>query len=68
MEDPAALNLGWRKSNYSSNGGGACIEAAHAPGVVLVRDTKDNGVGPVLRVTTADWRRFAAAVRVGTVL
>jgi hypothetical protein len=69
MEDPAAaLNLGWRKSSYSSNGGGACIEAAHVPGAVLVRDTKDNGVGPVLRVTPADWTRFNAAIRADSAL
>jgi hypothetical protein len=40
-----------------------CVEAGHAPGAVLIRDTKDNGVGPVLRVTPADWYRFTRAVR-----
>jgi hypothetical protein len=57
------VNLGWRKSSYSGNGGANCIEAATARGMVLVRDTKDDGRGPVLRVTPADWKRFAASVR-----
>ncbi len=68
MEEPAALSPGWRKSSYSGNGGGACIEAAHAPGTVLVRDTKDNGAGPVLQVTPADWARFTLAIRTGSAL
>ena len=60
--------LPWRKSTYSSNGGAQCIEAAHAPGAVLVRDSKDNGTGPVLRVTPADWGRLTAAVRADSAL
>jgi hypothetical protein len=53
----------WRKSSYSNNGGGECVEAGHAPGAVLIRDTKDNGAGPVLRVTPAGWSRFTARLR-----
>ena len=84
MVEPAAVNPGWRKSSFSGNGGGdcvevgvlpwrkssysngnggACVEAAHVPGTVLVRDTKDDGAGPVLRVTPADWTRFTQTVR-----
>jgi hypothetical protein len=54
----------WRKSSYSSNGGSACVEAGHVVGAVLVRDTKDDGSGPVLRLTAADWGRFTSAIRV----
>jgi hypothetical protein len=57
------VNSRWRKSSYSNNGGGTCVEAAHVPGAVLVRDAKDKGAGPVLRVTAADWGRFTACVR-----
>jgi hypothetical protein len=57
------VNPGWRKSSYSDNGGAGCIEAAHAPGAVLVRDTQQFGNGPVLRVTPADWKRLTSAVR-----
>jgi len=53
----------WRTSSYSDNGGAACVEAGHLPGAILVRDTTQHGRGPVLRVTPAGWRRFAAAVR-----
>jgi hypothetical protein len=56
------VNPGWRKSSYSNNGGDTCIEAARIPGAVLVRDTKDNGTGPVLRVTPAAWQSFTARV------
>jgi hypothetical protein len=63
-----ALNPNWRKSSYSANGGMDCVEAAHAPGAILIRDTKDNGTGPVLRVTPADWQRFARAIRAGAAI
>jgi hypothetical protein len=53
----------WRKSSFSSNGGSACIEAGHAPGAILVRDTKDNGTGPVLRLTPANWRALTTRLR-----
>jgi hypothetical protein len=55
--------LPWRKSSYSNGNGGACIEAGHVPGAVLVRDTKDRGTGPVLRVSAETWRAFTARVR-----
>jgi hypothetical protein len=64
MEEPAAVNPGWRKSSYSNGAGSNCVEAGHVLGAVLIRDTKDNGTGPVLRVTPNDWQRFATRVRV----
>jgi hypothetical protein len=63
MEQPAAVNPGWRKSGYSSNGGGHCVEAGRVPGVVLVRDTTQHGRGPVLRLTLAAWSRLTSAIR-----
>jgi hypothetical protein len=57
------LDPRWRKATYSSGNGGACVEAGHVPGLVLIRDTKDRGNGPVLRVTPTDWKRFTASVR-----
>jgi hypothetical protein len=53
----------WRKSSFSSNGGTACVEAAHAEGAILVRDTKDDGTGPVLHLSPANWRAFTARLR-----
>ena len=44
MED----NLSWRKSSYSGNGGGNCVEVGTGlPGKIGVRDSK-NPDGPVL--------------------
>ena len=52
----------WRKSTYSGASGGECIEAGTAVGMVLVRDTKNNGDGPVLRVSAETWRTFTTAI------
>ena len=52
----------WRKSSHSTGNGGECVEVASADGV-LIRDTKDNGRGPVLRVTPADWTRLVNSVK-----
>ncbi len=55
-------DLNWRKSSYSGNGGGECVEIGASPGAVVVRDTTDR-TGPVLRFTPAAWRRFADRVK-----
>jgi len=39
---------GWRKSSFSSGNGGNCLEAGNAGPAVAVRDTKQNGAGPIL--------------------
>ncbi len=52
---------GWRKSSYSGNGGGNCVEVA-ASGAVLVRDSKDPE-GARLAFTPGTWREFAAAFK-----
>jgi hypothetical protein len=55
----------WRKSSYSGNGGGDCVEVArNLPGVVAVRDSKDPH-GPVLTIESAGWREFITGVRAG---
>lgn len=54
MEGDRALI--WRKSSYSGNNGGQCVEVA-ARGVVLVRDSK-NPCGAVLEVAPEKWREF----------
>jgi Domain of unknown function (DUF397) len=55
-------DLNWRKSSYSGNGGGECVEVGKA-GHVLIRDTKDHGQGPVLRFSPDAWQRFADKVK-----
>lgn len=54
--------IDWRKSSYSFANGG-CVEAGSAPGVVGVRDTKQDGTGPVLAFPAAAWAAFTAGVR-----
>ncbi len=56
MED--TIDLRWRKSSYSGNGGGNCVEVGDDTRRVLVRDTQDR-TGPVLRFAPDAWRRFA---------
>lgn len=55
----------WRKSSFSGNGGASCVEVAGHDGMILVRDTKDHGKGPVHRYTPDEWRAFIAGVRNG---
>jgi uncharacterized protein DUF397 len=55
----------WRKSSYSGNNGGNCVEVAHnLPGVVAMRESKDP-YGPVLVVSPEDWQAFTATVQAG---
>jgi hypothetical protein len=56
----------WRKSSYSGNDGGDCIEAAlgYIPGVVPVRDSK-NPQGPALLFSTDAFAAFLADVKAG---
>lgn len=58
------IDLGWRKSSYSGNGGGDCTEVAAAPGTVVVRDSKDPG-GPVLVFGRTAWETFSQALKAG---
>ena len=51
-------DLRWRKSSFSGNGGASCVEVAGHDGMILVRDTKDHGKGPVHRYTPDEWRAF----------
>jgi len=60
MEDQ--IDVRWRKSSYSGNGGTDCVEAGGDTRRVLVRDTKDRQ-GPVLRFSPGVWRRFADEVK-----
>jgi hypothetical protein len=53
----------WRKSAYSSSNGGNCVEVGQVTRTVAVRDTKQYGRGPMLRFTSAAWRRFTDQVK-----
>jgi predicted secreted Zn-dependent protease len=59
------MKINWEKANWRKSTGsdtGACIEVAHAFGMVGVRDTKDFGRGPVLAFTEREWRAFIYGV------
>jgi hypothetical protein len=60
MEVTTALT--WRKSSFSGNNGGNCVEAASTPGDVLVRDTTDRE-GVTLAFAPGAWQEFAAKVK-----
>jgi hypothetical protein len=57
------LASNWRKSSYSSGQGGECVEVGTDARTVAVRDTMQEGHGPVLRVSPADWSRFTKALK-----
>lgn len=51
----------WRKSTYSSGGATNCVEVADGA-KIAVRDTKDDGNGPVLTFTGPAWSTFLRAL------
>ena len=54
----------WRKSSYSGNNGGQCVEVAvNLPGVVAVRDSKNPG--PALVLPPAAFEAMTMAIRAG---
>jgi len=54
--------LNWRKSTFSG-GSANCVEVADTPdGGVLVRDTKQNGKGPILGFAPEEWDAFTADI------
>ncbi|MFI9462033.1 DUF397 domain-containing protein [Streptomyces xiamenensis] len=64
IPDASALP-GWRKSSYSENGDGGCIEVADGhPGVMPVRDSK-NPTGPAIVFPISHWGRFISAAKDG---
>jgi hypothetical protein len=59
----------WRKSSHSGNAGSAnCVEAGSTPRRVLIRDTTQQGNGPVVSVSLSDWRRLTASLRVSAAI
>ncbi|MET7839208.1 DUF397 domain-containing protein [Streptomyces sp. NPDC005356] len=52
--------LNWFKSSYSGSDGGDCVEVATGLDAMYVRDSKDAGGGPMLRVDRGEWAAFVA--------
>ncbi len=57
------IDVGWRKSSYSGDNGGACVEVGTAGRVVAVRDSKDRE-GTRLSFAADTWQAFAEDVKV----
>ncbi|MFI0154339.1 DUF397 domain-containing protein [Streptomyces lydicus] len=57
----------WRKSSYSNQDGGECVEVSDdfAGVVVPVRDSK-NPHGPILAFAADGWSSFVSAVKDGS--
>ncbi|WP_333763272.1 DUF397 domain-containing protein [Streptomyces sp. IBSBF 2390] len=54
------MGSNWRKSSYSGDQGGDCVEVAElAEATVAVRDSK-NPAGPILTIAPATFTRFIA--------
>ena len=61
MGDQAGIQ--WRKSSLSTTNG--CVEVAFVGDRIAVRDSKQQGRGPVLEFTAAEWAAFLGGVRDG---
>ena len=61
VEDQARVE--WRKSTFSTTNG--CVEVAVVGDRIAVRDSKQQGQGPVLEFTAAEWAAFLGGVRGG---
>ncbi|RLL67049.1 DUF397 domain-containing protein [Streptomyces sp. Z26] len=65
VDGPELTSATWRKSSYSNQDGGDCVEVADGfPGVVPVRDSKAPYRGTLKPPITA-WTAFITAVRTG---
>ncbi|MEU0284544.1 MULTISPECIES: DUF397 domain-containing protein [Streptomyces] len=60
---PSPRNSQWRKSSYSGNTGGDCVEVDLTDAAVIpVRDSK-NPAGPVVTVGVPAWQAFLGSLR-----
>jgi hypothetical protein len=57
------VRVEWRKSSLSTTNG--CVEVALVGDRIAVRDSKQEGCGPVLEFTAAEWAAFLGGVRGG---
>jgi hypothetical protein len=55
----------WRKSTYSGNNGGQCVEVGNTARLIAVRDSKDPD-GARLAFGREAWEAFAAKVKADT--
>jgi hypothetical protein len=65
MTTPDFTHAVWRKSTWSGDNGGACVEVAFLGTAVGLRDSKDKGNGAILIVNLGEWNAFLAEARDG---
>ncbi|MFB6981700.1 DUF397 domain-containing protein [Streptomyces scopuliridis] len=64
IPDASTLTV-WRKSSYSENAAGGCVEVSDGyPAAVPVRDSKAPH-GPAILFPTCQWSTFVTAVKQG---
>jgi Domain of unknown function (DUF397) len=63
--EPDLTGAAWFTSSFSGSNGGNCVEVAFIATGVGVRDSKQQGRGPVLMFGAGEWRAFVAGVRSG---
>ena len=64
IKENKGLSENWKKSSFSSSGGG-CVEVKlDGVGGLLVRDSK-NPAGARLHFTKSEWEAFVSGVKVG---
>ncbi|WP_433266811.1 DUF397 domain-containing protein [Actinosynnema sp. CS-041913] len=63
MSAPNLSAARWRKASYTE-GNNNCVEVAHVPGVVALRDSK-NRSGPVLAVPPAKFADLVGSLKAG---
>ncbi|TPQ20968.1 DUF397 domain-containing protein [Streptomyces sporangiiformans] len=65
MSRPDLNGAAWRKSSYSNQAGGDCVEVAvGCQGVVPIRDSKAPN-GPALHFEASSWAAFIDELRAG---
>jgi len=52
----------WRKSSYSGDNGGTCIEVGTTGPAIAVRDSNDQA-GPQLAFPAATWKTFTERLK-----
>lgn len=62
--EPDLTGATWFKSSFSGNNGGECVEVAFLPAGVGVRDSKEQGRGPVLLFAPDEWAAFLDGTRI----
>ena len=60
------MNSAWRKSTFSGDTGGACVELADlGPDGIGLRDSKEGEASPILRLTRGQLAELIESVKAG---